>query len=426
MKNRLDVAYKLLKIDGIICIQCDDNEMAYLKVLCDEVFGRVSFVNCLAVEMSPSSGVKRAHKEKGFIKNKEYILIYSKGKIAISPQYDEWSSFDNHYSIYFDGKQYTSLLNILKKKFSKYSELNSKMYLFYNDVYSFIVKESGKIYRTHDASACALSNVNKGKVVCKSPKIVKVENPNNIEEFELLKEKNNGGFDRLEPLSWNVVDDKLCTLRGDLWLDFDKDMGNVSKEGSVKLSAGKKPERLLKDIICSFSNAGDIILDAYFGTGTTGAVAMKLNRRFIGLEQLDEHYDKSIHRLKTVINGDGSGISADVNWQGGGEFVTCELLKQNQQWIDVINNSTEESIDGLYDEILSNPFVVNYKINLDLLKTAEIKEDFSKLSFDDKKKILIALIDKNNLYVNYCERQDKEIKVSENDIAFSESFYGEK
>ena len=89
----------------------------------------------------------------------------------------------------------------------------------------------------------------------------------------------------------------------------------------------------------------------------------------------------------------------------------------------MINKSAESTIDGIYDELLENPFIVNYKVNMDIMKTAEIKDEFIKLSFEDKKKILIELVDKNNLYVNFADREDENLNVSDSDIKFSKSFY---
>ena len=121
-------------------------------------------------------------------------------------------------------------------------------------------------------------------------------------------------------------EERFSQLLGDMWTDID--FQNTQNEGGVSLPAGKKPEFLMQRIFDMFTKPGDLILDAYFGTGTTGAVALKMGRKFIGLEQLDSHYAKSIQRLNNTILGEQGGISKDINWQGGGEFVSCELLKQ--------------------------------------------------------------------------------------------------
>ena len=116
----------------------------------------------------------------------------------------------------------------------------------------------------------------------------------------------------MEPLAWNVVDGKIQTLRRDLWLDFDKDMGNVSKEGGVKFPNGKKPVRLLKEIIYSAAKQNSTILDFFAGSGTTGHAVMKLNaadggtRKFILCTNNENNICRNItyERIKRVIERD--------------------------------------------------------------------------------------------------------------------------
>src|SRR5699024_400431 len=112
----------------------------------------------------------------------------------------------------------------------------------------------------------------------------------------------------------------------------------IGPEGGVTLPNGKKPEYLIKTIINLITNSKDIVLDFHLGSGTTPAVAHKMNRQYIGIEQLDYKENSSTIRLKNVINGDKSGISKykDVNWQGGGSFVYLELKKYNQLFIEKI------------------------------------------------------------------------------------------
>ncbi len=345
MSKRLEILKSLLKDDGLIFIQIDDNEQAYLKVLCDEIFGRDNFVNCIAVKMSPSSGLKRSHKDKGFIKNKEYILVYSKENVKIEPLYDMWQKYDNHYSIYFDGNEYLSLLNIVKNNFPNYKKIKPEFYIHYDEITNFIIENADHIYRTHDASKWAIENVSTGEKLYKDTQIeiIKVVNPNNSLEYELLKSKNNfSAYDRLEPLSWNIIDKTIQTLRGDLWLDFEKDMGNVSKEGSgVKFAASKKPERLIKDIIKCCTSEGDLVLDSFLGSGTTCAVAHKMKRRWIGIEMGDHAYSHCKVRIDKVIEGEQGGISKSQNWKGGGGYkfyeVAPTLIKEDDFGQTIIN-----------------------------------------------------------------------------------------
>ena len=105
MKKRIELLRKLLREDGLIWIQIDDGEMAYLKVLCDEIFGRNNFINTISIQVSPPNGVKINHAEKKILKEKEYILVYSKEreKISFNPEYIKVGSWDSHYNKYIDG-----------------------------------------------------------------------------------------------------------------------------------------------------------------------------------------------------------------------------------------------------------------------------------------------------------------------------------
>lgn len=194
----------------------------------------------------------------------------------------------------------------------------------------------------------------------------------------------------------------------------------LNPEDEVK---GQKSEKLIERIINAHTNEGDIVLDFFGGTGTTAAVAHKLNRKYIVCEQLDKHIDIMIRRLNKVISGEQSGISKRNNWQGGGSFVYCELAKLNQNYVDAIEKATtDEELTKFYGYILETGFI-SYKVNP---KDIDVNsDDFIKLSIDDKKKLLMELLDKNQLYVNYCGIDDEIFKISEEDKAFTRSFYGE-
>ncbi len=194
----------------------------------------------------------------------------------------------------------------------------------------------------------------------------------------------------------------------------------LNPEDEVK---GQKSEKLIERIIKAHTNEGDIVLDFFGGTGTTAAVAHKLHRQYIVCEQLDKHIDIMLRRLDKVIDGEQSGVSKRNNWQGGGSFVYCELAKLNQNYVDVIEKATtNEELTKLYGEILETGFI-SYKVNP---KDIDLNSDeYIKLSIGDKKRLLMELLDKNQLYVNYCDIDDETFKISEEDKAFTRSFYGE-
>ena len=194
----------------------------------------------------------------------------------------------------------------------------------------------------------------------------------------------------------------------------------LNPEDEVK---GQKSEKLIERIIKAHTNEGDIVLDFFGGTGTTAAVAHKLHRQYIVCEQLDKHIDIMLRRLDKVIDGEQSGVSKRNNWQGGGSFVYCELAKLNQNYVDAIEKSTmDEEVTKLYGEILETGFI-SYKVNPNDIDVNS--DEFIKLSIEDKKRLLMELLDKNQLYVNYCDIDDETFRISEEDKAFTKSFYGE-
>ena len=186
--------------------------------------------------------------------------------------------------------------------------------------------------------------------------------------------------------------------------------------------SGQKPEKLLQRIIEMCTNEGDIVLDFHFGTGTTGAVAQKINRQWIGIEQLDYGDIDSVKRIENVLKGDDTGISKSVNWHGGGSFVYCELKELNHKYIDEIQVANDNKLNDLYKEITDSEFI-SYKADINKLKESE--QDFKELSTEDKRNFLIKVLDKNLLYVNYCDMEDEDLAVTEEEKAFARSFYGD-
>ena len=171
------------------------------------------------------------------------------------------------------------------------------------------------------------------------------------------------------------------------------------------------------------THEGELVCDFFMGTGTTAATALKMNRKFIGIEQMDYIENISLERLCKVLKGDASGISLDVNWQGGGSFVYCELAKANQKFVDEIQIATTvEEIKDIYSRVIATGFISS-KVNP---KDIDANVDnFYSLSIDDQKRLLMELLDKNLLYVNYCDIDDEEYGISDEDKAFTRSFYGE-
>ena len=170
------------------------------------------------------------------------------------------------------------------------------------------------------------------------------------------------------------------------------------------------------------TDKGDIVLDFHLGTGTSVATAHKMGLRYIGVEQLDSQIDIILKRMGKVFSGETAGISKATNWQGGGSFVYCELAKLNQNFVERIETATDGELIGIWNDMLKTGFI-SCKVNP---KDIDMEaSEFAELSLDDKKRFLMELLDKNQLYVNYCDIEDETFAVSDADKAFTKSFYGE-
>lgn len=461
MKNRLEIAKELLRNDGSIFIQCDDNEQAYLKVLCDEVFGRENFVNCIVVKMSEATGVKMAHQGKRLPKLKEYVLMYKKENISLNEIRINKEQWDNEYNIY--------LKNVNEKEIKKLKEIRDNENRTINDTKTADATLSkakpcsiNDLYRKNEIStdekkiefnflnawrivrSVSVSGSGK-KLADKKKKNVKADFFSIVTPQKKMYFMKNNYDESIENPRIKILfaDDYLQYNPCDMWTDI-KTTG-LDNEGCVDMKNGKKPEDLLARIIMLSTNPGDIVLDYHLGSGTTAAVAHKMGRQYIGVEQMDYIESVTVERMKKVIAGEQGGVSKAVGWQGGGDFVYCELAKKSQALVDSVNKADSKAkLRKLFDEIMASPYL-NYrvtskeflKIKISLSKNKSEKQklqktldslegDFMGLSEDLQKELLVSMIDANTLCVNYSEIDDEQFHVSDEDKKLNREFYGRK
>lgn len=336
IKNRLELARRLLAENGSIYVQLDYNEVHYVKVLMDEIFGRECFQREIIWDTQVLSGYKtivnnwvRGHDSILFYTKNPKGFLFNKQKMEHRKEYlDRFDKIDKDGRRYFDGR--------------------------------------GKVTYLDEV-------IEKGKAV------------------------------------------------GDVWYDIMSFQQIPTAKERVKFST-QKPEALLRRIIQSSTNEGDIVLDFFSGSGTTGVVAHKLGRKYIMCEQLESQLEIQLERLVKVVDGTDQGKLADeLNWKGGGSFLYMELAKLNENYIDAIQKAkTPTKLINLYKQILSCPFL-NYKVTPTEINAEG--SDFKELSLDEQKRLLMELLDKNQLYVSYCDMKDSDLKLSKDDIAISESFY---
>jgi len=186
-------------------------------------------------------------------------------------------------------------------------------------------------------------------------------------------------------------------------------------------NSGQKPEALLKRIIEMSTEKDDLVLDFFMGSGTTLSTCLKLNRKFVGVEQMTSQISIAIERLNDVIGGKQSGISKEVDWHGGGSFVYCELLEDNQALMnDLEKASNTADIKAILNKATDNGKIIPAVLPDDLKET---EGSFDELSIEEQKKLVLELLDKNKLYVNLSDLEDESFNVSESDKNFTRSFY---
>lgn len=433
MKNRLEVAKDLLSDDGSIFIHCDDNEVDYLKVILDNHIINKNFISRVTVETRSPSAFSTVNS--GVFKASEYILWYAKNKnnftenrvrVKRTPDYayNKWIvNPEEHFSQWI----FCSLYEAYDQHLSGKQNIRPDKAL--ESFNNFIVDNAHRITRL-----ASISDEKAGAdIVALKQESIKNKNQiyhlsrNNLDDVYIL----NGQQIIFYSKNLYQIDNQLTASSPltNIWTDIAWE--GIANEGQVTLNKGKKPERLLKRIIEIASHKNDIVLDFHLGSGTTAAVAHKMGRRYIGIEQMDYINDITVPRLKKVIEGEQGGISKDVNWQGGGSFVYAELKELNYTYIhDIQSAKNYDELVRLF-EVMKQTAHLNYQVELDKILNTEYEIDgvshmvtFNELELDEQKRLLIELLDKNQLYVNADDMNDVNLNVSDQDKAFTNSFYG--
>lgn len=421
MKNRLELAKRMLSDNGVILIQISFHQYPYLRILADEVFSQGKhLLDFNTLVRHPERSLTG---DKEFNDVVEYTLVYSKNPNYKMPKMRiEKTDDDYQYDFVLSGEP-KEILNLGGKSVSVYYPEQvdiSRTTGHIGGLKSMSIRgsireknSSGRFYVAYLEQL--IGKYPKGTIFT-VPEMGDDGNPYRI--FELPKGNNKNGFYYPgKPISSDV------TLKPyPNFLDFVQQYNLVNDEGDVSFRNGKKPEEYISYYLDIFSSKDDLILDFQLGSGTTCAVAHKMNRRYIGIEQMNYIRDISSERLKNVIDGEQGGISESFNWQGGGSFVYCELLENANTLIEKIQAASEETISEIKNEIYADGRIVPY-ITREELKKAD--EEFNSLELEEKKKSLISLVDKNKLYVNYSDMDDESYDISESDKAFTKSFYAE-
>ena len=405
MKNRLDVAKELLRKDGFILIQIDNRELAYLKCLCDEVFDD-NFRNGIIVKKGQKSLQKQFDSIDKLNAGYDTILFYSKdSKIKVPNLFKKLkghstSSWNNHWRGTDRPTMRFELFGITPetgqwrwKKSRTYDAVENYRILIH------YIKSKG----------LAEEDITDVHIDTYYNNYLQENSILSDKDFELVRCNNKGSPEHYIPAPDNI-------LLSENWTD-------ISVAGRQSEFAHEKNEEILKRILEWLTETGDITLDFFAGSGTTAAVAHKMGRQYIGIEQMDYAETLPVKRLNKVIAGEQGGISESVNWQGGGDFIYCELMPYNHAYIDKIQSAqSSEELVALWQDIAENAFL-NWYVNPEVPEAA-INDFIAINDMEKQKHLLIELLDKNQLYVNLSEMEDADFGVSEGDKALNRAFYG--
>ncbi|MCQ2678745.1 site-specific DNA-methyltransferase [Helicobacter pylori] len=383
MKNRLEVAREFLSDDGVIFVQCDDNEQAYLKVLMDEIFLRENFVASISWKQFHSVKNDAAN----FSKNIEYILCYcknfSKNLISNEP-FDKSNSYKLK-----DENGFYKLDPVWAKSgnnFSPYTFLNGRTWS----------PPSGTFWRY------------------------------SIGTLKDMEQNNRIVFNGKNPMAKRYLSEVAEGRKSSTFWDGSEVGYNLNGDAEIKqLFSGNKvfnnpkPEALISRILEIATQENDLVLDFFAGSGTTCAVAHKMKRRYIGIEQMDYIETITKERLKKVIEGEQGGISKKCDFKGGGSFVYAELKEVNLEIKKQITNANSASECLKIFNDLNERFLKRADCKIDEIHS----EEFQNLDLNEQKRICCNLLDSNEDYLNLGDIDEDAWEIDEITKKYNEIFY---
>lgn len=321
---RLVLLHQLLSQDGFICVHIDDKEGSYLKVMLDEIFGRQNYQNTIYSQVRYAE--KTLKEDMAYHKQIEYLLIYRKSHLS-KPNRPQLSSNNDKFcysiktisaaseTIMMGGKQ----VEVFKKgdyKIIKHDKgFNEGLKEIWASGTILDGNSSGRFFRDYLTGRVEEDGLG---ALYRVPNI-----GDDMYEYRYFTGPKRDGATKgkyYQGVPLEKLDQTHKQVPIPNFYDFADRFGNCRNEGGVAFRGGKKPEEYIRTILEIFSNEGDYILDSFLGSGSTAASAHKMKRKYIGIEIGEHATTHVLPRLESVINGDNTGISSDVGWNGGGGF----------------------------------------------------------------------------------------------------------
>ena len=404
MENRLQEAFKLLREDGSIWIHVGEDGMHYLKVLCDQIFSPDNYVGTLPRKTRDG----KSDVPFNFSQDFDWILVYTKSTNSDDAIVGRRVQRKYYETPDFPGRKWRTADATTQKTIKERPNSN----------FTMVNPKTGKQYPV---------NPNRSWAVTKDT-FQKYYDQGGIgfpDDYYFMK-----GHRPFRRIFKDEDDkkDKEASVSSDLLLkSFIKTLlaksKTTKKDEFVKKQQFNyaKPEELMKQIISVTTKEGDYVLDFFSGSGTTAAVAQKMNRKFIAVEQIDEQLNLSKDRLTSVVNGqDKGGVTKEVGWNGGSGFIYTELASKKATLIDQINTATTR--EQLWD-IIKTIGDEDYQLNLNLDK---VRDASPEVDIKEIKNALVDVLEPSQLYVSALNVDDPDEHISEVDRKFTQNFYAGK
>lgn len=419
MKPRLNILKDLLADDGFICCQIDDSEGHYLKVLMDEIFGRANYLSTFYIKVRYAD--KTLKSDMDFHKEMEQVHVYRKTPDSKPNLTEVEVSFEKY------------IYDFIEKSVGEELTLGGKRVVrFKQEEYELKKKESGSKNALKEiwASGTILDGNSSGRFFRDYLdgrynedgygalyKVYGIGNDNREYRYFTGPKRigaTKGKYYQGVPIE-QLSEIKTKTTPINSYYDLAAFFGNCRQEGGVGFRGGKKPERLLQLLLEYFTDEQDIVLDSFLGSGTTCAVAHKLNRRYIGIELGEHAYELDKPRLDRVIDGDKTGISKSIDWQGGGGYKFYELAPSLLKR-DKFNNLI---IDEFYNaDKLANAMAKHQGFNYEPSNEIYWKQGYS---YEND----YIFTTTTHLTVEYLSQIHEEMKEEESLLICSKSFQSE-
>ena len=418
LKNRVEQTLPLLAEDGVLLIQCSFHQQAYLQVLLDELVGN----HVMTFHVLVRHPDRTLAADKAFNDVIEYVLVYAKSPRFQMPRMVREKAVDD----------YCWAVETLAPG-EPVSLGGRRARVLRPDQYRLVKRPADKTqFKVVSVRGSIREKTSSGRFYVKYLQPLEGQYPpRTLFQVEGIGDdaysyryfylppagRKNGAYLQGMPTSSSQTRRPYPNF-----LDFVQAYNGVGREGTVSFRNGKKPEALIAYLMEIFTRPGDWVLDAFAGSGTTAAVALKLGRHFLCIEQMDYAETLTKERICGVLRGEENDVLPESGWRGGSSFLYCQLAKLNEALAEEIAAAAPEDLPGLCRRMVKTGFISSRVTRSDL-RAAEA--DFAALSLPEQKRFLLELLDKNQLYVNLCDLEDEEFAVSPEDRSFNRSFYGE-